>query len=132
MASSSSLVYWSKFHVNIITCSGVMLTFKDWPETQKSEISTSEFCPISGDWSELGIPNSARMSLMKCYWMLQMQDYSVYRFWVIKGKLLRVKISKKGALLRVRNFLAPEQAKVLQMHIYYQTLVFPNNLNILW
>ena len=43
----------------------------DWPEIQKSEIPQSEFCPISGDWSELGIPNLARMSLLKCYWMLQ-------------------------------------------------------------
>ena len=31
----------------------------------------SEFCPISGDWGELGIPNLARMSQMKCYYMPQ-------------------------------------------------------------
>ena len=30
-----------------------------------------EFCLISGDWGELGIPNLARMSLMKCFWMLK-------------------------------------------------------------
>ena len=42
-----------------------------WPEIRKSEIPPSEFCPISGDWGELGIPKLARMSLMKCYWMLQ-------------------------------------------------------------
>ena len=44
---------------------------RDWPEIRKSEIPPSEFCPISGDWGKLGIPNLARMSLMKCYWMLQ-------------------------------------------------------------
>ena len=44
---------------------------RDWPEIRKSEIPPSEFCPISGDWGELGIPNLARMSLIKCYWMLQ-------------------------------------------------------------
>ena len=44
---------------------------RDWPETQKAEILPSEFCPTSGDWGELGIPNLARMSLIKCYWMLQ-------------------------------------------------------------
>ena len=38
----------------------------DWPEIRKSEI-----CPISRDWSKLGILNSARMSLMKFYWMQQ-------------------------------------------------------------
>ena len=32
---------------------------------------TSQFCTISGDCGELGIPNLAQMSLMKCYWMLQ-------------------------------------------------------------
>ena len=43
---------------------------RDWPEIQKSEISPSEFCP-TGDWGKLGILNLARMSLIKCYWMLQ-------------------------------------------------------------
>ena len=44
---------------------------RDWPEIRKSEIPPSEFCPISGDWGELGIPNLARMSLIKCYWMME-------------------------------------------------------------
>ena len=44
---------------------------RDWPEIRKSEIPPSEFCPISGDWGKLGIPNLARMSLIKYYWMLQ-------------------------------------------------------------
>ena len=42
-----------------------------WSVIWKSEIPPSEFCPISGDWGELGIPNLARMSLIKWYWMLQ-------------------------------------------------------------
>ena len=44
---------------------------RDWPEIRKSEIPLSEFCPISGDWGSLGIPNLAGMFLMKCYWMVQ-------------------------------------------------------------
>ena len=44
---------------------------RDWPEIWKSEIPQSEFHAISSDWGELGIPNLARMSLMKCYRMLQ-------------------------------------------------------------
>ena len=44
---------------------------RDWPEIRKSEIPLSEFCPISGDWDELWIPNLARMFLIECYWMLQ-------------------------------------------------------------
>ena len=43
----------------------------DWPEIRKSEIPLSKFRPISGDWGELGIPNLARICLMKYYWMLQ-------------------------------------------------------------
>ena len=44
---------------------------RNWLEIQKSEIHPSVFCPISGDWDEIGIPNLARMSLMKSYWNLQ-------------------------------------------------------------
>ena len=44
---------------------------RDWPKIQKLEVPPSGFCRISGDWDELGILNLAKMSLMKCYWMLQ-------------------------------------------------------------
>ena len=62
------------------------LTFiMDWPKVWKSEIPLSKSCPISGDWIELGIPNLARMSLMKYYWMLQNTKVTAF-FWFIKGK----------------------------------------------
>ena len=38
---------------------------------QKSETPPSRFCPVSGNWGELGIPNLTRMSLIKCYARLQ-------------------------------------------------------------
>ena len=44
---------------------------RDWPEIRNTEKPTSEFCPVSGDWNQLWIPNLARMSLIECYWMLQ-------------------------------------------------------------
>ena len=44
---------------------------RDWPEIRKSEIPLSEFRTISREWGELGIPHLARMSLIKCYSMLQ-------------------------------------------------------------
>ena len=47
------------------------LFIRNWPEIWKLEIPLSEFCPISGDWGKLGIPNLARTFLIKCYWMLQ-------------------------------------------------------------
>ena len=47
------------------------LFIRDWPEIRKSEILPSEFCLISGDWGNQGIPNLARTSLITFYWMLQ-------------------------------------------------------------
>ena len=44
---------------------------RNWPEIRISKTPPSEFCPISGDWVELWIPNLARMSLIEFYWMLQ-------------------------------------------------------------
>ena len=83
LLSSISLVnfsLWSKFHVYVITGSGIITIFfiRDWPESQKSEIPLSAFCPITGDWGELRTPNLARMSQTKCYWMLQ--NYRVSTF----------------------------------------------------
>ena len=65
--------YLSKFHVSIITGSGVTTIFfiRDWPEIQKFEIPLPEFCPIPGDWGELDIPSLARMSPIKFYGTLQ-------------------------------------------------------------
>ena len=38
------------------------LFIMDWPEIRKSKIPPSEFGPISGDWGEKRIPNSAQTS----------------------------------------------------------------------
>ena len=59
---------------------------RDWQENRKWEIPSSEFCPISGDWGELWIPNLARMSNRMLLNAANFQGYSFYRFWVIKGK----------------------------------------------
>ena len=74
--------YWSKFHVNIITGSWIMtISFiRDWPEIRKSEIPSSVFSPISEDWSELWIPNLARMPLTECYSMLQIPGLQLLPF----------------------------------------------------
>ena len=63
---------WPKFHVNLITGSGVVAIFFYKGLTRNPEIGKppSNFCPISGDWNKLGILNLARMSLIKFYWML--------------------------------------------------------------
>ena len=54
--------FWSYDKISLI---------RDWPEIRKSEIPTSRFCTIYGDWGELGISNLTWPSLIKCYWMLQ-------------------------------------------------------------
>ena len=69
----SSLVFGSRF----MSISWLVLELwhfltRDWAEIQKSEMPLSEFCPISGDWGELGIQNLARLHLMKRYSMLRM------------------------------------------------------------
>ena len=64
---------WSKFHVNIISGSAVMTIFFYKRLTRNSEIGNTPVwvLPNTGDWGKLGIPNLARMSLIKYYWMLQ-------------------------------------------------------------
>ena len=65
--------YCSKFYSNIITDSGVTVIFFYKGLTRDSEIgkNPSEFCSIYGDWGKLQIPSLVRISLIKCYWILQ-------------------------------------------------------------
>ena len=80
----SSLVTGSSF----ISISSLVLELwqfpfiRDWPEIWKSEITTSEFCLISGGWSKIGIPNLTGTFQIKCYWMLQNAKgaYSIISF----------------------------------------------------
>ena len=79
--------YWSKFHVNIITGSGAMTIFIYKGLTRNLEIiNTLQFYPISGGREKVGIPNLARMSLMKMLNAGKWQGYSIYRFWILEGK----------------------------------------------
>ena len=68
-----NLSYWPNFHVNIITGSGVVTIFfyKGLTRNLENGNTPFEFCPISGDWGELEVPNLARTSPIKCYWILQ-------------------------------------------------------------
>ena len=69
----SSLVTGPRFISisSLVLESWQLIFIRDWPEIWKSEISSSEFSPISGDWGNFGILDLARMSLIKCYCMLQ-------------------------------------------------------------
>ena len=78
--------YWSKFHVNIITGSGIMTIFFYNGLTRNPEIGNTPIWVLPNIWrlrrvsdtkfgSDEMLPNAAKF-----------QVYSFYRFWVIKGK----------------------------------------------
>ena len=84
---------------------------RDRPEIRKSEILPFEYCPISGDWTELEIPNLAWISLMKCYGMLQnarVTAFTVSELWRKQqqgGKITeRVRDIKNTVRLRSHKF----------------------------
>ena len=56
---------------------------RDGPEIRKSEIPPSEFCPISGSWDELWIPNLTRVSLIEYYWLLQNSWVTAFSVFVL-------------------------------------------------
>ena len=81
--------YWSKFHINIITGSGVMTISFYKGLTRNPEIGNTPVWVLPNIWrlgrvmdTKFGTNVSNRMLLnaAKC------QGYSFYRFWVIKGK----------------------------------------------
>ena len=73
--------YWSKFPLNIITRSGVMKIYFYKGLTRNPEIrNTPTWNLRPGDWGELGMPDLAWMSLMKCYEMLQNTRVTVLPF----------------------------------------------------
>ena len=45
---------------------------------RKSKIPSSEFCPISGDWSKLGIPTVAWMFPIKSDLILQNDRFTAF------------------------------------------------------
>ena len=65
---------------------------REWTEIRKSEIPSSGFCPTSGDWGELGIPNLAWMSLTTSYWMLQITRVTAFTVFELLRK------NRKGLL----------------------------------
>ena len=81
--------YWSKFHVNIITGSGIMSILFYKGLTRNPDIGNTPVWVLPNFWRlgqvmdiELGTNVSNRMLLN----VAKFQDYSSYRFWVIKGK----------------------------------------------
>ena len=85
--------YWSKFHVSIITGSGVMTIFL-LEIDQKSRNTTIWVLPniwrlglVRDTIFGTNVSNEMLLNTAKC------QGYSFYRFWVIKGKAIGGKIT---------------------------------------
>ena len=103
--SSISLVkcsHWYKFHVNIITSSGVMAISFYKRLTRKLEVkntNVSRFCPKSGEWGELGLLNLTQASLIKRYWMLQKATVTAFTL----SELLRENHKGMGIKICVKN-----------------------------
>ena len=89
LVSLVNFSYWSKFHINIITGSGVMtIYFYKWL-TRNPEIRNILVWVLTNIWrlgqirnTTIGtdVFNEMLLNAAKC------QGYSFYRFWVIKGK----------------------------------------------
>ena len=99
---------WSKFSVNIITDFWILTIFvyKELTQNPKSELPASNFCQISGDWDELGISVLARMSRMKCYWMLQIDTVIFFSNFGVKlhHPLLRLDLSYSMNRIKSKNY----------------------------
>ena len=87
--SPKKFSYWSKFHVNIITGSGVMTIFFHKGLTRNPQIRNICVWVLPNIWRlgrvrntkfDTNISNKMLLNTAKC------QGYSFYRFWVIKGK----------------------------------------------
>ena len=81
--------YWSKFHVNSITGSGIMAIFFYKGLNRNLEIENSPVWVLPNIWrlgwvmdTKCGTNVSNRMLLN----VAKFQSYSFYRLWVIKGK----------------------------------------------
>ena len=87
--SLAKFSYWSKFHVNTITGSGIMTIFFYKGFTRNREIGNTPVWVLPNIWrlervmgTKFGTNVSSRMLLN----VAKFQGYSFYRFWVIKGK----------------------------------------------
>ena len=99
--------YCCKFHVNIITGSGIMTVLFYNGLTRNLEIGNTPVWVLSNiwNWRELWIPNLAHMSLIERYWMLKSRVLQLLAFWVIKWKPIWVGGITPRNQIRVKEWL---------------------------
>ena len=98
--------YWSKFHVNIITGSGIMTIFFHKGLTRNPEIGNTPVWDLPNIWrlgqvmdTKFGANVSNKILLNAA----KFQGYSSYRFWVIKGKPTGGGITPSRTQIKVKN-----------------------------
>ena len=108
--------YWSKFHLNIITGSGVMAIYFYWGLTRNPEIGNTPVWVLPNIW-RLGWVRDTTFDKDVSNKMLlhaaKYHGYSFYRFWVVKGKTggkstphqNKVKIKLKSRILINKTYL---------------------------
>ena len=103
--------YWSKFHVNIITDSGIMTIFFYKGLTRNPEIGNTPVWVLPNIWRlgqvldpKFGTMYVSNRMLLNA---VKFQGYSFYRFWIIKGKPTggRGKINPTPTQIRVNDML---------------------------
>ena len=108
---------------------------KDWPKIWKSEIPPSEFCPKFGEWGDLGIPNLARMFLIKCSWMLEntrVTDFTVskllgenqQREWIYPPRLPRLGLRCQADYLGYQSYTLLRMVVAWTHHQFLKTETF--------
>ena len=107
--------YCSKFHINIITGSGIMTIFFYEGLTRNLEIRNTPVWVLPNIWrlgramdTKLGTNVFNRMLLN----VAKFQGYSFYRFWVIKGKQTR-----RGGGVK----LPPSPPRLVLMKYFFQS-----------
>ena len=89
LVSLAKFSYWSKFHINIITGSGIMSIFFYKGLTRNPEIRNTPVWVFPNIWRlgrVMGTTFGANVSNRMLLNVAKFQSYSFYRFWVIKGK----------------------------------------------
>ena len=99
--------YWSKFHVNIITGSGIMIIFYYKGMTRNPEIGNIPVWVLPNIWRLGGVIDIkfSKMSLIECYWMLQnsrVTAFTVFELW--RENQLGDKITPRPTQIGVKNY----------------------------
>ena len=116
--------YWSKFHVNIITSTGIVTILFYKGLARNPEIRNTPVWALPNIWRLGGVvdtkfrKNVSNRILLKA---AKLQGYSFYRFWVIKGKPTGARVKLPPTQIRVNIIIT-------MSHSFLFTRKFRGNL----